>query len=495
MKPIRTMKPLAGPTLIAGLLLAAGPVGADDPPPLAQDAVLAGEKPAVGLQLNFRGVPLDTVLNYLSQAAGFVIVRDTTVAGTVDLISHQPLDKDEAAELLRTLLNDKGYALLRNGRILRIIRREDAKTHDLPVYAGSNPADVPRSGEVVTQIIPVRHTNAAKLIDTLKPLMPSGAVITANDDSNSLVVTDTQTNINRLMQIIQALDTAVSSILDIKVIPLEYADAQESAEVINKVYETPTQKNAAAQSATNRRMNFAARFRGGGRGGGEESADSAGSDIKQTASYIRAVADQRANAVVVTAPAETIPQIQELVKQLDTPSEAYSTLRVFPLQYADATEIANVIAGLYPDSTSATRTQTNAAGGRFSFRGQPFQAQQESSGGESKRLLAEAKVVAMADTRTNSVIVSASPTTMNDIQAVVGQLDATPANVPTVRIYQLKNADASAAKEILDNMFSDLENSGGTSSRSSTGSSSTAAGAVRTTRTNTNNTGTTGGNR
>ncbi|HXI50274.1 MAG TPA: hypothetical protein VNH84_02180, partial [Candidatus Saccharimonadales bacterium] len=30
-----------------------------------------------GLRLNFRGVPLDMVLNYMSEAAGFIIVLDT----------------------------------------------------------------------------------------------------------------------------------------------------------------------------------------------------------------------------------------------------------------------------------------------------------------------------------------------------------------------------------------------------------------------------------
>src|SRR5262245_2992100 len=49
-----------------------------------------------GLRLNFRGAPLDMVLSYLSDAAGFIIVLETEVRGKVDVWSNQPLSKDEA---------------------------------------------------------------------------------------------------------------------------------------------------------------------------------------------------------------------------------------------------------------------------------------------------------------------------------------------------------------------------------------------------------------
>src|SRR3954447_15689759 len=78
-----------------------------------------------GLRLNFRGVPLDMVLNYLSEAAGFIIVLETKVEGKVDVWSNQPLTKDEAVELLNTILNKNDYAAIRNGRTLTIVKRDE----------------------------------------------------------------------------------------------------------------------------------------------------------------------------------------------------------------------------------------------------------------------------------------------------------------------------------------------------------------------------------
>src|SRR5260221_9906337 len=98
-----------------------------------------------GLRLNFRGVPLEMVLNYLSDAAGFIIVLDTKVEGKVDVWSNQPLNKDEAVNLLNSILNKNGYAAIRNGRTLTIMSRDEAKKRDIPVKVSGNASTIPKT--------------------------------------------------------------------------------------------------------------------------------------------------------------------------------------------------------------------------------------------------------------------------------------------------------------------------------------------------------------
>ena len=121
------------------------------------------------LRLNFRGVPLEMVLNYLSEAAGFIIVLETKVEGKVDAWSNQPLTKEEAVGLLNSVLNKNGYAALQNGRTLTIVSRDEAKKRDIPVKSGSDPEAIPKTDEMVTQIIPVRYANAPQLTATNGP--------------------------------------------------------------------------------------------------------------------------------------------------------------------------------------------------------------------------------------------------------------------------------------------------------------------------------------
>ena len=74
-------------------LTPAAPIDSATPPEIPAADEAAGTNNEVStnvLLLNFRGVSLDTVLDYLSDAAGFIIVKEARVKGTVELFSKQP---------------------------------------------------------------------------------------------------------------------------------------------------------------------------------------------------------------------------------------------------------------------------------------------------------------------------------------------------------------------------------------------------------------------
>src|SRR5258705_12636400 len=151
------------------------------------------------LRLNFRGVPLEMVLNYLGEATDLIInvVPGTDVKGKVDVWSNQPLTKEEAVDLLNTILNQNKLAAIRNNRTLTIVGLEEAKTKNIPVRAGNKPDEIPRSDQMVTQIIPVQHANAVQLTQNLQALLPSYATLSANESGNALVLTGTQSDAHR----------------------------------------------------------------------------------------------------------------------------------------------------------------------------------------------------------------------------------------------------------------------------------------------------------
>src|SRR5215471_12683212 len=66
------------------------------------DTIEASSGKGKTIRLNFRGVPLEMVLDYLSEAAGFTILLEAQAKGPVDVWSDQPLDEDEVFNLLNT---------------------------------------------------------------------------------------------------------------------------------------------------------------------------------------------------------------------------------------------------------------------------------------------------------------------------------------------------------------------------------------------------------
>lgn len=453
----------------------APPVAPAAPPPASAPAttnapviqtIATGEK---GLRFNFRNAPLEAVLSYLSEAAGFVIVPETEIRGKVDAWSYQPLTTEEALKLLDNVLSKNGYTAIRNGKTLTIVTKEEGRKRNIPVKSSNNPDEIPNDEELVTQIVPIRYASTAALSRDLQPLLPSNATMTANDSSSALVITDSQANIKRLVKIVRALDTAVANVSHIKVFPLRFADAKELATVVKDLFDSQASSNrgggGGGGAAADPRAQMFQRFMqggGGGRGGGGAggggfggmpggmpgSTGGGGDTSRRSAPRVSAVADERTNSLVVSAPEEMIPLIEDLVKQIDTMADEITELRVFRLNYADPTETADTLTQLFAEDQRSS--QRGGGFGGFNFGGNRGGSTSSSTSSRAKK---QAQVVALPDPRTSSVLIRASADMMEQIAAVITQLDSNPAKKQKVFVYSLENADVQSVEEILRNMF------------------------------------------
>ena len=419
------------------------------------------------LTMNFEGVPLQSVLEYMSEAADLIILGETKVEGKVNILSKQPLNREEAVELLIVVLNENGYAAIRRGeRMLKIVGKDKALIEDLPVRSGANPEDIPKNDLMVTQIIPIRFGNAGQLIENITELLPDYATISANDGSNAIILTDTQQSIHRIAEIVSALDTSISSISEIRVFPLVYADAKQLADVIKGLFQSSSSGSSRSSSSRGSSSGIAemmrARF-----GGGSSSSRSSGSSGRSSrsggsgssaalaaASRVVAISEERTNSLVVSAPSDVIPTIEQLVKEMDRTIEDVTEIQVFKLQNADAYEMAEVLTNLFSDKDEI---ENSRGGYRFGSYGRSSSSSSRSrsgsSGNSSERMLQQKKVVAVADPRTNSVIVSATAELMKQIALMVERLDDNKAKRQKVYTYSLQNADVEGVSEILRNMF------------------------------------------
>jgi len=419
------------------------------------------------LTMNFEGVPLQSVLEYMSEAADLIILGETKVEGKVNILSKQPLNREEAVELLIVVLNENGYAAIRRGeRMLKIVGKDKALIEDLPVRSGANPEDIPKNDLMVTQIIPIRFGNAGQLIENITELLPDYATISANAGSNAIILTDTQQSIHRIAEIVSALDTSISSISEIRVFPLVYADAKQLADVIKGLFQSSSSGSSRSSSSRGSSSGIAemmrARF-----GGGSSSSRSSGSSGRSSrsggsgssaalaaASRVVAISEERTNSLVVSAPSDVIPTIEQLVKEMDRTIEDVTEIQVFKLQNADAYEMAEVLTNLFSDKDEI---ESSRGGYRFGSYGRSSSSSSRSrsgsSGNSSERMLQQKKVLAVADPRTNSVIVSATAELMKQIALMVERLDDNKAKRQKVYTYSLQNADVEGVSEILRNMF------------------------------------------
>jgi general secretion pathway protein D len=428
-------------------------------------------QPGGGLLLNFKDASIDSVLDELSRAAGFIIVKTVQPQGRVTLVSKQPVKPDDAVSLLNTVLKDAGYAAIQQGRILKIVPRDQARHANIPVHSGADPSKIADTDELITQVIPLRQADAMQLKNDLAPLInTTEADFTANASSNSLIITDTSANVKRIVEIVSALDNHLVDSAEVKVFQLQYADASSAAKLINDLF------GEQAGAAQNQNNPFARFFRGrGNRGNGN---DNNNQQTRQTAKVL-ASADDRTNTVVVTGPRDTLEIISGVVQQLDSNPASEQTVYIYHLKNAQAQTVQDVLNYLFNgaigpsvagaensngfngvsslggfgggggnsggiggssrgglggfgsitnNARGSTGSRSTNAGGRSSGVGQLSPAAQQAA-----QSLA-GQVTIIADPDTNSLLIRTAPKNYPDIQLILHDLDRA---VPQVLIKVL----------------------------------------------------------
>jgi type II secretory pathway component GspD/PulD (secretin) len=319
-----------------------------------------------GITFNFRNAPLNTVLTYMSDAAGFIIVMNTRVQGTVNVISTHPMSKDEAVDLLNSVLNQNNYAAVRDGRTLTIMTKADALHSDIPVKVSNDWNTISNNDEIITQIIPIRFVDAQQLVVDLSAFVSPNATIVANQAGNSIVITDTQSNIRHLLKIIQSIDSSAEMETEIHVFTLKYANPNDVVAMLSGVFPSST---GGAQNTLNiaggrggAAGGLAALFGGGGGGGGRGGRGGGGNTSQariQKAQQVLAVADGRTQSVVVTAAKDMMPQIADMIAKVDVDSVRDSQVYVLPMNNADPYQAAQVLQKMF-GGTQAGATSTTA---------------------------------------------------------------------------------------------------------------------------------------
>jgi len=356
--------------LYVGLLLASLSL------PLATAAhARAAEKaaaPAGKVTLDFKDIELADLIQTVSEMTGRNFVYDETVKGKVTIISPAQMSLQEAYDLFLTVLNVKGFTIVPSGKVNKIVPTRDAKESNLPTSLEGS-----RGEQFVTRLIPLQNVDASLLASTvLTPLVPKTSNIVAYAPSNTLIVSDSAANIERLTSIIQELD--VASALDaVEVIPLQFAAADEVAQICTQVISQVT----------------AAPKRG-------RSAQAAGGPASS-----KVLAYPRTNALVVLATVDDMNTIKGLLEQLDQePSRQRSHINVYYLENADAETLAKTM----NEILSGIRSQAKA--------GRTAQAAQAAP-------ISSEAISITADKPTNALIINSTPEDYDVIRGIIGQLD------------------------------------------------------------------------
>ena len=316
-------------------------------------------QPKKTISMDFDQVDIKVFIKFISELTGKNFVVDDKVRGKVTVLSPSKISVEEAYKVFESVLEVHGFTTVPAGKVIKVVPSVEARQKSVELRKA--PEFVPRPDDrIITQIMPLLYANAQEVRKLLAPMVSKQGVVIAYDPTDTLIITDFQSNIQRLLSIVEEIDVEFQE-ANISVIPLEYASAENLAETFSRLLETKLKqvKGRLAEPP------------------------------------LRILSYGRINMLIVLADRQNTQMVKALIKTLDQPTpKGAGNIQVVYLANAQAEELAKVLSGL------------------------PAKADPN---GKQPVISTDVKIV--ADKATNSLVITAKPEEFQVLEPIILMLD------------------------------------------------------------------------
>ncbi|MCE2883907.1 MAG: hypothetical protein LW806_03265 [Planctomycetaceae bacterium] len=282
--------------------------------------------------------------------------------------------------------------------------------------------------------------------------------VSADARLNAVVASGPEADVAAIRRLVAQLDGAKpQTVVEIKYIPLQGANVQETVGLIQSILSGGSLAGRNQQQATV--LKYLRQLEGGD---GTEVEMEISAATRQSISL---TPDIRTNTVIVKAPRESMALIEKMIKDLDGSTSGSQNIRIFKLTNADADSMARILKELFnlrqsgnlyvlkprEDGDPAPAADAGAAGAPVAA------APAGGTIGSDLTLVPDDRqqLSITVDDRTNSLLVSGTPTYLDLVEKVVNELDAQEANTRDTFVYKLKNATATEVARVVNEFVSE----------------------------------------
>jgi type II secretion system protein D len=319
--------------------------------------------------------------------------------------------------------------------------------------------EIERESEITRpeiQVVTLAHTNSEAMTTLVTQIYAEvyqprqGSLsITALVKPNAILLVGRLDNIETALNLITKLDAPVEPEAQIKVFRLLHMSAVNAETYIRNFYGSTGTTGAATGFAQQTTQQTA----------------------RGLSPRVTVIGDFRSNSLIVQASPRDIVEVAKLLEELDVEkTPATIEVRIFPLKNSMAATLRTVL-----QSTLSGQAQTGTAGGQQGFGG--FQQGQQGFGQtgtgqnqtqisrsvqivgidqEGNKLIESGLMVDVqitSDDNSNALVVKAPSNSMDLIGALIEQLDRAPSAESQIKVFQIKNGDATNLTSMLQTLF------------------------------------------
>jgi len=330
--------------------------------------------------IDFNDVDINLFIKYISELTQKNFIVDREVKGKVTILSPTRISEGDAYRVFESVLEVHGFAAIPSGSVIKIVPSAQARSKNIATMREEG--DSAAEDKMVTQIVSLKHANAEEVKTMLTPLVSKNSVMIAHANSGILMITDYYSNISRLLEIIRSVDVP-SEAEELAIISLQYASAESVSKSIGQLFVTANAQKGVRPET------------------------------------VKIIPFERTNALIIYGSKVALKRVRDLVARLDVAvTRGEGNIHVIFLQHANAEEMVKVLMNIPGDKTGGGKASGSSYGSSSSS------APTSGSSTNAPSAPAISKDVKMvADTATNSLIITGSREEYQVVEDVVKKLD------------------------------------------------------------------------
>jgi len=250
------------------------------------------------VNVNFSDLQINDFVKLISKITHKNILVNNKINGTVNFVSTTPVYDDELIGILVSVLESKGFTLIKNGSLYEIIRSTEAAKHNVKVIEKGKKLHGPI---MVTQAIKVHGENVDIVAAKIRYLISKTAKLMTMKESNVILVTDYPKNIETIKKVIKDIGANNKNI--VKIIEVEHADAKKLQAKLADI----------AKSIFNPKI---------------------------ITDQVKVIYDENINGIITIGLKKNVEKIAAIIQRLDVESHANNGIQIFALKNSDAKSVA-----------------------------------------------------------------------------------------------------------------------------------------------------------
>lgn len=159
------------------------------------------------VSLNFKDADIVNVIRLIADVTGENIITSEDVKGKVTVrLRNVPWET-----ALDTILKSKGYDKVRSHNIIRVAPSAQIQAErDAEIARQKSQIEIE---EKVIKIVTVNYANAGEVVNQVKSLLSTRGTVQVDERTNTIIVEDVRSNIDRLVELVRRLDKQTPQVL------------------------------------------------------------------------------------------------------------------------------------------------------------------------------------------------------------------------------------------------------------------------------------------